>query len=89
MVRKVSVFILFMVVVLFLIAAIAEIGGGYLIWLWLREGKSALLRIIRRHCISYLRYCYHIPGVSDFWPGIRRLWWRVHHNVRLMGMGSR
>ncbi len=32
-----------MVVVLFLIAGIAEIGGGYLIWLWLREGKSAYL----------------------------------------------
>ncbi len=25
---------------LFLLAGIAEIGGGYLIWLWLREGKS-------------------------------------------------
>ncbi|MDQ0225835.1 YnfA family protein [Metabacillus niabensis] len=24
---------------LFLLAGIAEIGGGYLIWLWLREGK--------------------------------------------------
>jgi small multidrug resistance family-3 protein len=26
-------------IMLFLIAGIAEIGGGYLIWLWLREGK--------------------------------------------------
>lgn len=25
---------------LFILAGIAEIGGGYLIWLWLREGKS-------------------------------------------------
>ncbi|WHZ58582.1 YnfA family protein [Metabacillus hrfriensis] len=24
---------------LFLLAGLAEIGGGYLIWLWLREGK--------------------------------------------------
>lgn len=24
---------------LFIMAGIAEIGGGYLIWLWLREGK--------------------------------------------------
>lgn len=30
-------------VVLFLLAGLAEIGGGYLIWLWLREGKSAYL----------------------------------------------
>ncbi|UAL45879.1 YnfA family protein [Sutcliffiella horikoshii] len=28
---------------LFIGAGIAEIGGGYLIWLWLREGKSAYL----------------------------------------------
>ncbi|RDI37555.1 YnfA/UPF0060 family uncharacterized protein [Falsibacillus pallidus] len=26
-------------IVLFIFAGIAEIGGGYLIWLWLREGK--------------------------------------------------
>ncbi|UWE04246.1 YnfA family protein [Laceyella sacchari] len=25
--------------ILFLFAGLAEIGGGYLIWLWLREGK--------------------------------------------------
>ncbi|SMO56682.1 YnfA family protein [Melghirimyces algeriensis] len=28
-------------ILLFFIAGLAEIGGGYLIWLWLREGKSA------------------------------------------------
>lgn len=26
-------------IILFLLAGLAEIGGGYLIWLWLREGK--------------------------------------------------
>jgi small multidrug resistance family-3 protein len=25
---------------LFIVAGLAEIGGGYLIWLWLREGRS-------------------------------------------------
>lgn len=28
---------------LFVLAAIAEIGGGYLVWLWLREKKTAAL----------------------------------------------
>jgi len=27
----------------FVLAGLAEIGGGYLIWLWLREGHSAWL----------------------------------------------
>jgi small multidrug resistance family-3 protein len=30
---------IFYAIVLFIVAGIAEIGGGYLIWLWLREGK--------------------------------------------------
>jgi small multidrug resistance family-3 protein len=28
-------------VLLFILAGLFEIGGGYLVWLWLREGKSA------------------------------------------------
>lgn len=28
---------------LFIPAALAEIGGGYLVWLWLREGRSGIL----------------------------------------------
>ena len=35
-----SIIISFM---LFFIAAIAEIGGGYLVWLWLRDGMSWIL----------------------------------------------
>ncbi len=31
---------------LFLIAGLCEIGGGYSIWLWLRDGKSVLLGLI-------------------------------------------
>ena len=27
-------------ILLFIIAGICEIGGGYLIWIWLREGKG-------------------------------------------------
>jgi small multidrug resistance family-3 protein len=30
---------------LFVVAALCEIGGGYLVWLWLREGRSAWLAV--------------------------------------------
>lgn len=30
---------MFITILLFLLAGLAEIGGGYLIWLWLREEK--------------------------------------------------
>jgi small multidrug resistance family-3 protein len=31
---------------LFLLAGLCEIGGGYLFWLWLRDGKSFWLAIV-------------------------------------------
>ncbi|MDF2606403.1 MAG: hypothetical protein K0S34_593 [Bacillales bacterium] len=31
---------------IFIIAGLAEIGGGYLVWLWLREGKPLWYGII-------------------------------------------
>jgi small multidrug resistance family-3 protein len=33
-------------IALFIVAGLCEIGGGYLIWLWLRDGKSAILGVI-------------------------------------------
>ncbi|MCB2313798.1 YnfA family protein [Clostridium tagluense] len=30
----------------FILAGVFEIGGGYLIWLWMREGKSILYGVI-------------------------------------------
>ncbi|MET1247198.1 YnfA family protein [Sporolactobacillus sp. STCC-11] len=34
------------VIFLFICAGLAEIGGGYLIWQWLREGRSIYLGMI-------------------------------------------
>ncbi|RMH09993.1 MAG: YnfA family protein [Nitrospirae bacterium] len=31
---------------LFLLAGLCEIGGGYLVWLWVREGKPLLYGIV-------------------------------------------
>jgi len=33
-------------VLYFILAGLCEIGGGYLIWLWLREGKSISLAVV-------------------------------------------
>ena len=34
------------ITIVFVLAGLAEIGGGYLIWQWLREGKSAVLGLL-------------------------------------------
>ncbi len=31
---------------LFVLAGLAEIGGGYLVWQWLRDGRSLLLGLL-------------------------------------------
>ncbi len=31
---------------IFILAGLCEIGGGYLIWLWLRKGQSSLVGLI-------------------------------------------
>lgn len=33
-------------IILFILAGLAEIGGGYLIWLWLREGRPMFLGLL-------------------------------------------
>ncbi|OYD56623.1 hypothetical protein CGZ90_16565 [Fictibacillus aquaticus] len=35
-----------MTILLFVLAGLAEIGGGYLIWLWLREGKPSFYGLL-------------------------------------------
>ncbi len=30
----------------FVMAGLCEIGGGYLVWLWVREGKSSWLALV-------------------------------------------
>jgi small multidrug resistance family-3 protein len=38
--------IIIITLALFFAAAVAEIGGGYLVWLWLRKNKKLLLGLI-------------------------------------------
>jgi len=33
-------------IALFLLAGMMEIGGGYLVWLWLREGRAVFLGVL-------------------------------------------
>jgi small multidrug resistance family-3 protein len=43
---QVTLFLIGKSVCYFVLAGICEIGGGYLIWLWLREGKSILFALV-------------------------------------------
>jgi hypothetical protein len=58
---------------LFFLAAIMEIGGGYLVWQWIREKKG----------IS-LWYNSNTPTIS-FWKNICCIWGNIHYFVNPMG----
>ena len=51
---------------LFIIAGIAEIGGGYLIWLWLREGKPLYLGIVGGIALALYGVIATLQSFSSF-----------------------
>lgn len=68
---------------IFILAGLAEIGGGYLIWQWLREDKSAYLGLLGG--IALILY-----GVIATWqafPTFGRVC--VRRVVSAMGLGYR
>lgn len=75
----------------FLLAGLCEIGGGYLIWLWLREGRSSWLAVLGA-CILILYGVIPTLQPANFgrvyaayggiFIALALLWgWRVDHNV--------
>jgi small multidrug resistance family-3 protein len=73
---------------LFVIVAVAEIGGGYLVWQWLRERKKNWLWIDWRfHTVSI----WSNPNISafKFWQGVCWLWWNICGHGNFMGSDNR
>lgn len=57
-------------VLLFILAGIAEIGGGYLVWLWLRESKSLWYGIVG----SIVLVIYGIIPTLQTFPSFGRVY---------------
>ena len=56
-------------ILLFILAGIGEIGGGYLIWLWLREGKpfiGALLADLHLLCTVWSQHSSPFQRLGEF-----------------------
>jgi Uncharacterised BCR, YnfA/UPF0060 family len=41
-------------IIFFLLAGMCEIGGGYLVWLWLRDGMSWMLGVLGGFVLSHM-----------------------------------
>ena len=72
----------------FLAAGLCEIGGGYLVWLWLREGKNVWLAVLGAVVLVLYRD-YSYPPARKFWPGLCCLWWRLCGALLTLGVEDR
>ena len=73
---------------LFFVAAIMEIGGGYLVWLWIREKKTIVLALLG--AIILFVYGYNTyNSASYFWKSICCIWWNIYYFFNNMGKNSR
>ncbi|WP_442600354.1 YnfA family protein [Neobacillus sp. D3-1R] len=57
-------------IVLFIVAGLAEIGGGYLIWLWLREGQPLYMGVIG----GFILALYGVIATLQTFPSFGRVY---------------
>jgi hypothetical protein len=73
---------------LFFVAALMEIGGGYLVWQWIREKKGILIGLIGGIILFLYGYNSYASTIS-FWKNICRIWRNIHYFVNCMGNDCR
>jgi len=79
---------IFKSVLLFVVAGICEIGGGYLVWLWLRNGKGGCDRHRGRPDPLSVRGHSHVPA-CELWTSLCRVWGRIRCAVHTLGLENR
>ncbi|KMY55313.1 hypothetical protein AC623_16360 [Bacillus sp. FJAT-27231] len=57
-------------VILFVLAGVAEIGGGYLIWQWLREGRPGWLGLLG----GIILFLYGVIATLQIFPTFGRVY---------------
>ena len=74
-------------IILFVLAGLAEIGGGYLVWLWLREGMPFWYGIGKHHPRSLWRHS-NIAEFPHFRTSVRGLRWCFYYSRYFVGLGD-
>ena len=75
-------------ILFFILAGLAEIGGGYLVWLYMRDDKGPLYLIAG----AIILFLYGI--IPTFQPEasfgkVYSIWWRIHCPLYSMGLACR
>ena len=73
----------------FLLAGIAEIGGGYLVWLYMRDDKSPLYLLAGAIILILVRYNSYISTRGQFWQGLCCIRRCIYCPLHSMGLACR
>jgi hypothetical protein len=71
----------------FVLAGLCEIGGGYLVWLWLRKIKAFGLLLLGPLC-SFFTALSNIP-TGALWKSLCCIWWDFHCYGYAVGLADR
>ena len=74
---------------LFVVAGLAEIGGGWLVWKWLRDGKSLWLGLLGGVILFAYGVIPTLQKGTGLWPGLCRLWRHLYYSLNRLGAGVR
>ena len=80
---KTTIALIIVTLALFFATAIAEIGGGYLIWSWIRKKKTLILGLVG----GVILFIYGIiPTLQPSNFGrVYDLWWNIHSFLYSLG----
>jgi len=69
----------------FVAAGLCEIGGGYLVWLWLRENRSPSYAIAGAVALVL---ALSNPTAGKLWTCLRGIRRRIYRSVDLVGLAN-
>lgn len=73
----------------FLLAGLCEIGGGYLMWLWLREGRSLIFGLSGAAILIVYGIVPTLAAGRKLWARLRRVRRNFHCALHSLGLAHR
>lgn len=73
-------------ILFFILAGLAEIGGGYLVWLYMRDDKGPIYLIAGAFILFLYGIIPTFQPEASFGKVLRRLWRCIHCPLYSLGM---
>jgi small multidrug resistance family-3 protein len=71
---------------IFLLAGLCEIGGGYLVWLWLKEDKPFWYGLLGGFILALYGVVATLQSSNFARVYATNLWWNIHRIIIALGV---